>query len=99
MGNAVYFFPPEIDGRTYALTPNPAHAVPLFVGIGDVTREALRSHGLTDGDSFYYVAFPNADNVQLKPLLNEYSLVATKKYDRHGYTLDLYTFRFGFTAN
>jgi len=94
MGNAIFFFPPDIDGRTYALTTDPGHAVPLFVGLGDVKRDVLASHVRADGGLFYYVAFPNTDNTLLKPLLNEYPLVAVRKYDRKGYTLDLYTFRF-----
>ena len=41
-------------------------------------------------------AFPNADNAQLPPLLKAYPVAATKEYERYGYTLALYTFRFSF---
>jgi hypothetical protein len=98
MGNAIYNFPPDVDGRSYALTANPSHALPLFVAIGDVSRDTLATHLQHDGELFYYVAFPNADNVQLAALSNAYPLVATKKYERHGYTLELSTFRFVFTS-
>lgn len=96
MGNAVYNFPPDVDGRTYALTANPAHAVPYFVAIGDVRRQVLESHITRDGDPFFYVVFPNADNVQLQGLLKEYALVGMKTYERRGYVIELYTFRFTF---
>lgn len=98
MGNAIYNFPPDVDGRDYALTANPSHTVPFFVAIGDVKRDVIESHVRSDGELFFYIAFANADNVQLQELLKNYPLVATKKYDRHGYTLDLYTFRFSFTS-
>ena len=68
--------------------------MPFFVAIGDVTRSVLESHVQRDGELFFYVAFANADNVQLPNLLKEYELVARKQYERDGYTLDLYTFRF-----
>jgi hypothetical protein len=97
MGNAIYNFPPEVDGRSYALTANPSRAVPLFVAIGDVKRDVLESHVRRDGELFFYVAFPNADNVQLQNLLKEYALVGAKKYERDGYTMDVYIFRFTFT--
>jgi hypothetical protein len=51
-----------------------------------------------DGEVFYYMAFANADNAQFRPLLSEYALVAKKQHRRHGYTLDVYTFRFAFTS-
>jgi hypothetical protein len=97
MGNAIYNFPPEVDRESYALTANPLRAVPFFVAIGDVPRDVLASHVRHDGEPFFYVAFANADNAQLQTLLKEYPLVGTKQYQRYGYTLDLYTFRFTFT--
>jgi hypothetical protein len=97
MGNVIYNFPPDVDGRSYALTPNPSHAVPFFVAIGDVQRSVLASHIQRDGEIFYYVAFANADNVQLQSLRKEYPLAGTTRYERQGYTLDLYTFRFPFS--
>lgn len=96
MGNAIYNFPPDVDGRDYTLTPNPSHAVPFFVAIGDVKRDVIASHIRSDGEPFYYVAFANADNAQLTGLLKDYPLIGKKQYERHGYTLDLYTFRFSF---
>jgi hypothetical protein len=96
MGNAIYNFPPDVDGRNYTLTANPSHAVPFFIAIGDVTREVIGSHVRRDGELFFYLAFANADNVQLQELLKKYPLVGTKTYDRYGYTLGLYTFRFWF---
>ena len=96
MGNAIYNFPPEVDGRSYRLTADPSHAVPLFVAIGDVKRDVLQLHVRRAGELFFYVAFANADNDQLRNLLKEYALVATRQYQRNGYTLDLYTFRFAF---
>jgi len=98
MGNAIYNFPPDVDGRDYTLTADPSHAVPFFVALGDVKREVLASHVRSDGQLFYYMAFANADNVQLQELLKRYPLVRMKTYTRHGYTLDLYTFRFSFTG-
>jgi hypothetical protein len=96
MGNAIYNFPPEVDGRSYGLSADPSHAVPLFVAVGDVKRDVLQLHLRREGELFFYVAFANADNDQLRNLLKEYALVATKPYRRNGYTLDLYTFRFAF---
>jgi hypothetical protein len=98
MGNAIYNFPPDVDGRDYTLTADPSHAVPLVVALGDVKRDVLASHVRNDGQLFYYVAFANADNVQLRELLKQYPLVRTKTYERHGYTMDLYTFRFSFAS-
>ena len=97
MGNAIYNFPPDVDGRSYALTADPSRAVPYFVAIGDVKRNVLQSHMHRNGELFFYMAFGNADNEQLPNLLKEYALVTKKQYQRHGYTLDLYTFRFTFT--
>jgi hypothetical protein len=97
MGNAIYNFPPDVAGPSYALTANPSRAIPFFVAIGDVTRSVLQSHLQREGEPFFYMAFANADNVQLQNLLKEYALVAKKRYDRYGYALDLYTFRFAFT--
>jgi hypothetical protein len=98
MGNAIYKFPPDVDGRDYSITANPSHAVPFFVAIGDVKRDVIASHVRHDGELFYYVAFPNADNAQLTPLLKAYPLAATKEYQRFGYTLASYTFRFSFAT-
>ena len=97
MGNAIYNFPPDVDGRSYALTSNPSHAVPCFVAIGDVQRGVLESHIRRGGEQFFYVAFANADNVQLQNLRKEYPLVGTTRYERQGYTLDRYTFSFPFS--
>jgi hypothetical protein len=90
MGNAIYNFPPEVDGRSDALTAEPSRPVPYFVAIGDVTRDVLQSHIHRDGELFFYMAFANADNEQLPNL-------TTKQYERYGYTLALSTFRFTFT--
>jgi hypothetical protein len=98
MGNAIYNFPPDVDGRDYAITANPSRAVTFFVALGDVKRDIIESHVRSDGELFFYVGFANADNVQLQYLLKEYPLVAMKQYERYGYTLDLYTFRFSFTG-
>ena len=98
MGNAIYNFPPDVDGRDYTLTSNPTRAVPFFVAIGDVKRDAIASHVRTEGELFYYVAFANADNVQLRELLKKYALVGSKTYSRYGYTLDVHTFRWSFTS-
>jgi hypothetical protein len=94
MGNALYNFPPDVEGPRYALTADPSRAIPFFVAIGDVARSVLQTHLQREGELFFYMAFPNADNEQLRNLLNEYGLVAKKQYKRYGYTLDLYTFRF-----
>lgn len=96
MGNAIYNFPPDVDGRDYTLTPNPARAVPFFIAIGDVKRDVIASRIRSDDEPFYYVAFANADNSMLAGLLKDYPLIGKKQYERHGYTLDLYTFRFSF---
>ena len=69
-----------------------------FVALGDVKRDVLASHVRSDGQLFYYMAFANADNVQLRELLKRYPLVRVRTYTRFGYTLDLYTFRFSFTG-
>ena len=82
MGNAIYNFPPDVEGPSYALTANPLRAIPFFVAVGDVTRGVLQTHLQREGDLFFYMAFPNADNVQLQNLLREYGLVAKKQYDR-----------------
>ena len=94
MGNAIYNFPPDVDGRDYTLTARPSHVLPLFVAIGDVKREVIASHMQRNGQPFYYVAFANADNVQLRGLLADYPLLRSKRYQRHGYTLDVYVFSF-----
>jgi hypothetical protein len=96
MGNAIYHFPPDVDGRTYQLTAQPSRATPFFIAIGDVTRDVIAWHVRTDGAPFFYLAFANADNEQLEQLRKTYPLLATKRYERFGYTLDLYTFRFSF---
>jgi hypothetical protein len=96
MGNAIYNFPPDVDGRDYTLTANPSHALPFFVAIGDVKRDVIGSHVRSDGDPFYYVSFANAHDEGLADLLKEYPLIGKKQYERHGYTLDVYTFRFSF---
>jgi hypothetical protein len=98
MGNAVYNFPPDVDGRSYTLTSNPNRAMPILVARGDIDRNILASHLTRDGDLFYYAAFANADNRELEALLSAYELVGRKRFDRYGYTLDLYTFRFRFTS-
>ena len=98
MGNAIYNFPPGVDPRDYELTANPARAVPFFVARGDVTRDVLASHVQRDGEPFFYMAFPHADNAPLQSLLHDYALVATKQYERRGYTLDVYIFRFTFKS-
>ncbi len=96
MGDTTYNFPPKVDARSYEVTVDPSRALPLSVlsGDGDVPKDALRKHVKGDGDQFFYLAFANADNHQLRLLLQLYPLVRTKQYDRNGYTLDVYTFRF-----
>jgi hypothetical protein len=96
MGDTTYNFPPQVDERSYALTLDPSYALPLSILFrdGDVRRDVLREHLMGDGDRFFYMAFANADNHQLRMLLTQYPLVGTKQYERHGYTLDVYTFRF-----
>jgi hypothetical protein len=96
MGNAVYNFPPGVDGRDYSLTANPSRAIPFFVAIGDASRETIASHVTRDGELFFYMSFANADNAQIHGLLKNYPLAGKKTYQRHGYTMDLYTFRFPF---
>jgi hypothetical protein len=80
----------------YALALDLSHALPFTIlsGDGDVQRDVLRTHVMGDGDRFFYMAFANADNHQLRMLLKQYPLVGTKQYERNGYTLDVYTFRF-----
>jgi hypothetical protein len=41
MGNAIYNIPPDVDGRSDALTANPSRAVPYVVSIGDVSPDQL----------------------------------------------------------
>jgi hypothetical protein len=96
MGDGTYNFPPPVDGRTFDLTLDPSHAVPLSIlsGDGDVERGVLRAHHLEEGDRFFYLAFANVDNHQLRLLRNRYPVVATKQYNRAGYTLDVHTFTF-----
>jgi hypothetical protein len=99
MGDPTYNFPPKVDAQSYGLTVDPARALPLTILSldGDLKRDALRKH-LTGagGDQFFYMAFANADNHQLRLLLTEYKypLVGQKRYVRNGYAVDLYTFRF-----
>ena len=96
MGDTTYNFPPHVDARSYALTVDPSNALPLSIlsGDRDAQRDVLRKRVTGDGDRFFYMAFANADNHQLRFLLKEYPLVGRKQYERSGYTLDLYTFRF-----
>jgi hypothetical protein len=96
MGDTTYNFPPQVDARSYALTVDPSHALPLAIlsDVADVQRDTLRKRLKGDGDRFFYMAFANANNHQLPLLLKEYTLVGTKTYERRGYALDLYTFRF-----
>jgi hypothetical protein len=54
------------------------------------------TRGMVDHQIGASVAFANADNVQLRGLLTDYPLVRTQRYERHGYTLDLYVFSFPF---
>ena len=96
MGDTRYAFPSPIDERSYTPTVDPSHAIQFYILSMDweVQRDVLRSHGLADGDPFVYLALANADNHQLRLLRAQYPLVGAKQYDRNGYTLDLYTFRF-----
>jgi hypothetical protein len=96
MGDTTYNFPPTVDAQTYSLTVNPARALPLSILSldKDVQREALGKHFTGAGDRFFYMAFANADNHQLRSLLTDYPLVERKLYVRHGYACELYTFRF-----
>jgi len=82
MGNAIYYFPPDVDGRNYELTANPSHVLPLFIAIGDVSRDVIGSHVRADGEPFFYMAFANADNEQLDTLRKTYPLTATRRYER-----------------
>ena len=97
MGNAVYNFPPDVDGRTYALTANPGHVLPLFVSRGNIAPTILADHFMREGELFYYAAFANADNDELAALRG-YELVDTRRFNRQGYTLDVYAFRFRFRS-
>jgi hypothetical protein len=96
MGDTTYNFPAPVDEHTYALTLDPARALPLSIlsGDGDVQRAELRKHLTGDGDRFFYMAFANADNHQLRMLLERYPLSRTTAYERSGYRLDVYTFWF-----
>jgi hypothetical protein len=95
MGDTTYNFPPNVDARTYRLTVDPSGALPLVVLSldGDIQRNALGTR-LGEGDRFFYMALPNADNHQLRLLLGEYPVAARKRYDHDGYIVDLYTFRY-----
>jgi len=96
MGNAIYNFPPEVDRASYALTANPLRAVPFFVALGDVPRMSWRRTCGTMANCF----LRRLRECRQRPtptLLKEYPLVGTKQYERYGYTLVLYTFRFTFT--
>jgi len=96
VGDGTYNFPPAVDGRTFDLTLDPTHALPLSIlsGDGDVESSVLRAHHLKDGDRFFYLAFANVDNHQLRLLRNRYAVERTRQYNRNGYTLDVHTFRF-----
>ena len=95
-GVVPYYFPPLVDERSYALTANSSHALPLSIlsSDGDVRREVLRTHVTGNGDRFFYLAFGISDNHLLQLLLQQYPLAGSKRYDRNGYTLDVYYFRF-----
>lgn len=95
MGDTTYNFPPNVDARTYRLTVDPSGALPLVILSldGDIQRAALGKR-LAEGDRFFYMALPNADNHQLRLLLGEYPVAARKRYDHEGYIVDLYTFRY-----
>jgi hypothetical protein len=96
MGDTTYNFPAPVDEHSYALTLDPARALPLSIlsGDGDVQRDQLRKHVAGDGERFFYMAFANADNHQLRMLLERYPLSRTTAYERSGYRLDVYTFWF-----
>jgi hypothetical protein len=96
MGDTTYNFPAPVDEHSYALTLDPARALPLSIlsGDGDVQRDQLRKHLAGDGERFFYMAFANADNHQLRMLLERYPLSRTTAYERSGYRLDVYTFWF-----
>jgi hypothetical protein len=96
MGDTTYNFPPTVDAQSYRLTVDPARALPLSILSldGDVRRDALRQHLTGAGDQFFYMAFANADNHQLRLLSTEYPMIGQKRYVRNGYACDLYTFRF-----
>jgi hypothetical protein len=99
MGDTTYNFPAPVDQDSYALTLDPARALPLSIlsGDGDVQRGELRKHLTGDGERFFYMAFANADNHQLRMLLERYPLSRTTSYERSGYKLDVYTFWFSST--
>jgi len=96
MGDTTYNFPPLVDGRTYDLTMDPSHALPLTIlsGDDDVTWQAMWKAGRRPGDRFFYMAFANADNHQLNKLLRLYPVIDRKEYSRRGYSLDVYTFAY-----
>ena len=96
MGDTTFAFPPSVDARSYTLTADPSHALPLTILSldWDVQRGTLRKYLTSDGDRFFYMAFANADNHQLRMLRALYPVVGTKQYQRHGYTLDVYTLQF-----
>ena len=99
IGNPTYFFPPKVDARSYALTRDPSHALPLSIlyRAADASQDALRQH-LGGADRFFYMAFPNVDNDLLQLLRKDYALVREKRYERSGYAFDLYTFGFRSTS-
>ena len=87
--------------KTISAPAEPAPAsggdLPLdFQTTRTVKRDVIASHIRSEGEPFYYVAFANADNEGLAGLVKDYPLIGQKQYERHGYTLDLYTFRFSF---
>ena len=96
MGDTTYNFPAPVDEHSYALTLDPARALPLSIlsGDGDVQPGQLRKHLTGEGERFFYMAFANADNHQLRMLLERYPLSRTTSYERSGYRLDVYTFWF-----
>jgi hypothetical protein len=93
IGKPTYFFPPKVDARSYALTRDPSHALPLSIldRAADASQDALRQH-LGGAERFFYMAFPNVDNDLLQLLQKEYAVVREKRYERAGYAFDLYTF-------
>jgi hypothetical protein len=96
MGDTTYNFPPNVDAQSYGLTVDPSRALPLTVLSldGDGRRDSLRKHLAGADDRFFYMAFANADNHQLRLLLADYPVVGQKRYTRNGYAVELYTFRF-----
>lgn len=88
IGSVLWNFPPDIDRETYAASAKPSRALPL------VTSGRLEPHLGRDGELFYFVQFPNTTEDDLNRLRRQYEVTAMKRYERRGYAIDVYTFRY-----